>query len=241
MWSFNVARSLVQEAGLKLIPEHVPKADEESLEIAGAYVKARPADTRCVVKLHTMLRAEPGVIVIRNKRELRDRLFSYFQFLKVDFDEQAIGKTVAKSLEIDSHYDRWPADRILNVSFESIETHSFDVIRRIAAFIGLPDLNEGILRDIDYRFSKRQVRKQISDLENRVFDGEGKVRQSADPEAIVEVLGQVRAFDADSGFQSGHVSDYRPGDWQRLWTDRQKQMVDDAIGAAQRSREAAGE
>lgn len=237
MWSYNVARSLVREAGLKLIPDRVPKSDKDVFEIAESYVRARPAGTRCVVKLHTMLTASPDVIVIRNKRDIRDRLYSYFQFMKVNFDEESIGKAVSRSLEMDAHYDRWPAGRILNIPYESIGTDSSALICRIAEFAGLPAPDAQTLEDIDFRFSRQQVRKQIAELENRVFDAAGRVRHQADPETVVEVFGRARAFDPASGFQSGHVSDYRPGDWQRLWTDRQRQMVDDAIREVQGRRE----
>ena len=232
MWTFNVTRALIREAGLAPVPKRVPKTDEEGLEIVASYLRSAAADSRCVVKLHSLLHVSPDLIVIRNKRDIRDRLFSYFQFLKVSIDEQSIEAAVSKSLAKEAHYDRWPADRILNIPFESIENQSDEVIRKIATFIGLSALNEKIIRSVDFRFSKQQVRKKIADLEHHVLDGEGNFKQGVNPDAVVEALGQVRAFDVDSGFQSGHVTDYCPGDWRHLWTERQKQMVDAAIRAA---------
>jgi hypothetical protein len=156
--------------------------------------------------------------------------------MKVSFDEKLIAEAVATTLQIDSHYDQWPAEKILNIPFESIGTSGIDLIRQIAEFVSLPITDAQTFRKIDFEFSKQQVKKKIAELEDRVFDREGKLKHDAHPESVLSRLGRLRAFDPDSGFQSGHVSDYRPGDWKHLWTDRQKQMVDDAIRQAQRSR-----
>ncbi len=237
MWSFNVARYLVREAGLNLVPERVPKLEPEMFSVAESYLQSSPPDTRCVIKVHRTINVSPSVKVIRNTRDLRDRLVSYFRFTKKNFDEQSILSEVAWSLKIDSHYDQWPADSILNISFDSIRNDSIELIRQIAEFIGLPVMDTRILRNIDVQFSKQQVRKQIAEIEDHVFDHEGNVKNSAESDAVLDLgPGLVRAFDVTSGFQSGHVSDYQAGDWMHLWTDEQKQMVDNAIYLVQQSK-----
>jgi hypothetical protein len=50
--------------------------------------------------------------------------------------------------------------------------------------------------------------------------------------------GIVRAHDDVTGFQSGNVSNYLSGDWQNLWSNEQKQLVDTAIRAALEDRQA---
>jgi hypothetical protein len=42
----------------------------------------------------------------------------------------------------------------------------------------------------------------------------------------------VRAFDTDTGFQSGHVSNYREGDWKRILSAKQKFRLEALIAAA---------
>jgi hypothetical protein len=47
----------------------------------------------------------------------------------------------------------------------------------------------------------------------------------------VVVLGRdnVRAFDPETGFQSGHVSNYQEGDWKRILTTEQKSRLEELI------------
>jgi len=235
MWSFNVTRSLVREAGLKLVPDQVPVTDLDMLAVADSYVKSRPKRTRCVIKVHSMINVSSSVKIIRNRRDLRDRLFSYLRFMQQRFNERDIVEAVSWSREMDTHYDRWPAESILNIPFESIGTNSTELIRQIAEFVGLPAVNANTLSAIDLQYSKQRVKEQIAEIEDRVFDRDGNVKRDADPDAVLDMgTGQIRAFDAASGFQSGHVSDCRPGDWKRQWTDQQKQIVNDAIRKARR-------
>jgi hypothetical protein len=42
--------------------------------------------------------------------------------------------------------------------------------------------------------------------------------------------GTTRIWDPITGFQSGHVSDYRPGDWRLLLTGDEKKRLDQTIG-----------
>ena len=57
--------------------------------------------------------------------------------------------------------------------------------------------------------------------------------QPINPEDVVRVSkNRARAYDHETGFQTGHVSDYRDGDWQQILTDEQKARLDAAIAAA---------
>ncbi len=234
MWSFNVARSLVQQAGLDLVPDGVPKSDSDMFDIARAYLKSRPVNSRCIIKVHSIVDVSRSMRVIRNRRDLRDRLYSYYRFMQKDMNEQQVLEEITWGLHVDEQYDQWPSRNILNIPYDSIQNDSIDAIRRIAKFVGLPNPSMDTLTNIDFYFSKQQVRKRIAETEGRVFDQQGNVKRNADLHAVVEVgSGHVRAFDVTSGFQSGHVSDYQPGDWEHLWTDRQKQMVNDALVIAE--------
>jgi len=233
MWTYNIARSLVRTSGLNVVPGTVPVADQDMFAAAEAYLKERPANARCVIKVHALINPSPVFLLIRNTRDIRDRLYSYLRFMKFPVNKARIREAVATTRNFDRHYDLWPAERILHIDFERIETSSLDVIRQISEFIGFPDIDEQILREVDVRFSKRQVKQKIADLEQRVLHRDGTIKDDVDPAAVLEGGGRVRAFDVNSGFQSGHVSDYRPGDWQYLWTSREKKIVNDAIHAAQ--------
>ena len=239
MWTFNVVRNLVTEAGFSLAPAQVPKKESVMIAAAESYLGTVPARTWCVIKVHSLLDPTSDVKVIRNKRDPRDRLFSFCQFTNMSFDEESIIQMVAKNLEVESHYDQWPDTSILNVSFDSIESDGIGTIRRISDFVGLPVPSAEILEEINFRLSKQQVKKRIARLNDLVFDDQGAVRLNTDQSAVVETgPGTVRAFDVGSGFQSSHVSDYRSGDWKKMWTDEQKRMVDKAFQVVQQRNQA---
>ena len=237
MWTFNVARALVREAGLKLVPDKVPKTDEDMVAIAKSYLESGSTDTRCVIKVHSIVDVSRKMKVIRNNRELRDRLFSFYRFMQAGIEEKQILDEVAWSFNVDSQYDQWPAKSILNIPFDSIQADGVELMCRIAEFTGLPTPDRQTLKKLDFQFSKQQVRKRIDEADGLVFDDQGKIKQNAHPDSLIDVgFGRIRVFDVNSGFQSGHVSDYQPGDWQHLWTDQQKEMVGDAIRIVQHTR-----
>jgi len=156
------------------------------------------------------------------------------------FDEALVRAAIARHVEMDHHYARWPDHGILIVPFDSIAASGAELITRIARFAELPVPNADTIQRIEQRFSKQRVRKQIAAIEAAVFDSAGNVRDDADPDAILDTgSGRHRAFDTATGFQSGHVSGRRPGDWEHVWTAEQKRIVNDAIRVARRTVSAA--
>ncbi|MAF83993.1 MAG: hypothetical protein CL797_07825 [Chromatiales bacterium] len=236
MWAFNVVRQLFLAAGFNLIPDEVPQHDHSMDLAVKTYLETGSKDTRCVVKVHTCLKVMPFLKVIRIRRDVRDRIFSFCRFTKTTFDEALINEMVATSFATDAYYDQWPTAGILNISFESIIDDSMAVIEEIAAFIGFMNIDGETLEMLDRQLSKQQVRQKIDDLNRRVFSSADTLRQNVEPqsETVNFGPGEVRAFDISTGFQSGHVSDYHRGDWKHLWSDEQKQMVDHAIRLAEK-------
>lgn len=233
MWAYNAARLLAQKAGLTVVPDRVLKKDEQMLAAAETYLKENAVDACCVVKVHIPLNEQSSLKVIYMTRDLRDQIYSLCRFENRPVTEQAVLEMVAYTMGMDSHYERWPSSRILRVSYDSLENDSINLIRRIAHFMELPAIDMEDFHEIDAKLSKTQVRKEISRMDRVVFDG----TENHDEHSLSRVKGAsgtIRAFDDATGFQSGHVSDYRSGDWKHLWTDRQKQIVDDAIRIAQK-------
>ena len=82
------------------------------------------------------------------------------------------------------------------------------------------------------KYAKESVRALIETMEREV-DTENPVAAPTRQAGTVLLPGgaQARALDVATGFQSGHVSDYRDGDWQTLLTAEQKALVDERLGA----------
>ena len=123
--------------------------------------------------------------------------------------------------------------KILQVEYNDIENRSANLIREISKFIGLQEITADKLERIEKSLSKRAVKQSIESMESRNRDPAGK------PASSDIVLGaddseRARIFDRQTGFQSGHVPDYQPGDWKKLWSDEQKAIVDDALRLAEK-------
>jgi len=232
MWCYNVARSLARSAGLSVVPDRVPQTNEDMFAAGEAYLCSDEADTRCVIKVHTKIVESHHVKVIYGTRDLRDRIYSMCRFRNLKLDAPAALAMAKNSLDMDRHYDQWSPSRLLLAPFEEIENDSAGMIRKIADFMCLPMIDAENIRAIDAELSKSRVKKRIADLDSRARSSDRA--PDADPPPVVQGdSGSIRNFDVASGFQSGHVSDYRPGDWRHLWSDEQKKWVDAAICMAE--------
>jgi len=234
-WAYNVARQLARAAGFSITPTTAPKRDEEMLAAADAYLGLNPVDTFCIIKVHMPLYQKPKLKVIYLERDLRDRIFSIHRFENRPLTPESVALEVTASFDMASHYAKWPSSNILRLQFDLLEIDSINLIWRIANFMALPAMSDEKIRGIDAKLSKKQLKKEISELERTVFDGIETVKKHS-VSKVTGTSGNVRAYDNATGFQSGHVSEYRSGDWERLWSDKEKKIVDNAIRSASRVR-----
>ena len=227
MWAYNVARQLARAAGYRVTPDKALQRDADMLAAADAWMQAAADDTYCILKVHMPLYERDGLKVIYLQRDLHDRIHSICRFDQRGFSEDSITQIVRSQLEMDAHYDRWQAHHLLRLPYAGLENDSRTLIRRIAGFMQLDDIATASIEQIDRDLSKQSVRRLVERLDPEAVDPASSVatliRGSADA---------VRAFDQETGFQTGHVSDYRSGDWQHLWTDEQKEIVARAIRRA---------
>lgn len=236
MWAYNVARLLAQKAGLRVTPNRALKRDEEMLAAADAYLRMNPIDVFCIIKVHMPLYEKPNLKVIHIERDLRDRIFSIHRFENRPLNEETALLEVTASLDMAAHYEQWPSSHILRVQFDALESDSINLIARIADFMGLPAIGAEHIHEIDAKLAKAQLRKRISNVDRIVFEDIGGLDEHS-VSTVKGTSGKIRAYDEETGFQSGHVSDYCSGDWQHLWSDKEKQVIDNAIRIALNERQ----
>lgn len=230
MWTFNVARAALRAAGRQVLPDQVPKDDHDMFACAGQAIADRDPNRTWVLKVHSYLRPDvPLSKFINTQRDLRDALVSYMRFMQCDFD-QALQAMVGAAT-ITDHYREFKPDSILHLKYVDIMSRPLDVVRHIAEFCSIK-LTEAEIADIADRFEKTNVQRLIrdkeADIERRASAGE--------PIAITEIVRQrfkpnmVRAFDTNTGFQSGHISEYRDGSWRELLTPEQQERMYAVLG-----------
>jgi hypothetical protein len=230
MWTFNVARAACRAAGRQVLPDPVPQTDEEMFASADEGLVDRDTNKVWVLKVHSFIKRDAPVSrFINTRRDLRDALMSYMRFMLCDFD-QALSAMVAAG-EITDYYKSFEPNVILRLKYEDIVNRPLDVVRHITAFCGA-DLPESEIASIVDQFEKAKVERLIhdkeTDIKRRADAGEAILESELVPQRFHRDV--VRAFDLETGFQSGHVSGYHDGSWRELLTPAQQQCMHAVLG-----------
>ena len=223
MWAYNVSRSVLRRAGREVFPKNVPRKDRDMLALAAQGFKDRDPTNVWTLKVHQCIRRNsPRSRFITTYRDPRDALVSYKRFMRCDF-ERALEAMMWSTRACD-YYRSFPAELCLHLEYRDIVKTPRDVVQRIAEHIGCPITSE-IVSEVVNEFSKANVKQRIRDTEASLK------RRTAlgDPNSTGEVVHvgpqNQRALDLTTGFQSGHVSDYREGDWKNALTLAEKDRM----------------
>lgn len=229
MWVFNVTRQIVRAAGLDALPAAVPQTNEAMVAAAMEGVLDPATDRVRIVKVHSNVRPEiPNSRFILPRRDVRDAMVSFMRFMRCDFEA---GLEFAQSaIASERHYDGFPPDRALFVDYADIVARPAAVVDMIAEFLEAPlepEVSDAIASNLDKKTVAHTIQQAEQDLIRRSRTG-GAI--SSD-ELVVLGPHDVRAFDSATGFQSGHVSDYREGDWKRILTAAQRSRLEALLKA----------
>lgn len=223
-WTFNVIRQLLRCSGHTVLPEKVPKNDGEMLQMAQtvAWYDQNPEKV-WVLKVHAILKNHlPFSKIITCIRDPRDIIVSYRRFMKTSFSHAL---TVARSQTLMNElYLGYPDSYVFAARFEDIERCPEKLVLQLASFLNL-DIPNKVAHDIISMFSRENtanlIRRKTAELDVKI-----RTEASIDDDEVV-VLGQdnFRAYDVDTGFQAGHISSYKTGDWRDILTEQEKVRV----------------
>ena len=212
MWTYNVARKLAMAAGIRVTPAKVPVYSGPMFAAADRHLKLSPPNVYCIIKVHEKVNLVPGIKIINNRRSIPDRLYSWLRFTKKPFSEEMVRRFILRNHAADQYYDTWPKNRILIVDYERMSADNLGQIIAIAEFMGLSFLDQAVFAALADELSKQKIKQKTDNLDK-------------DSAAIHNpTIGT--AFDPQTGFQTGHVSDYSPGDWRRLWPAEQVAIIE---------------
>lgn len=223
MWTNNIARDLAQASGHAPLPKQVLVGTRETVVKITKQALERPErGTLTVIKSHSPTAKVPMAKFILPKRDIRDSIMSFMRFMNTGLDD-AIQKMSAGYDKLDT-YKSIPDEKKLILPFSTIVHDSADAIARIAMFLGF-NVAEQARSEIEAKYSKKNVKQLIDKID--------KLKESgADPDAIMLIgppgEGQ-RAYDNKTGFQTGHVSNYRDGDWQTILTPEEQQNLNEKV------------
>jgi hypothetical protein len=228
MWAFNVARSLLREAGLSVFPQTLPKSDEDMVAEARRGLRDTSPDNVWCLKVHSGLRnGSPANRFISTFRDPRDAVVSFMRFMRHDFETALSAATIWTQLC--DHYRAFPPDLSLCLDYDRIVADPIDVAGRISNFLEL-DLAASDIAQAIAEFDREKIRRRTQSFRTQAarepMAGDVDVAEAL----ILNADGTMRFWDPHTGFQSDHISDYRDGDWRFLLSEDQKRRLDQAIG-----------
>ena len=228
MWAYNVSRSVLRRAGWKVFPKETPQADRDMLALAAQGLQDRDPTNVWTLKVHEFIKRNiPRSRFITTHRDPRDALVSYKRFMRCDF-ERAL-EAMMQSTRTCDYYRSFPAELCLHLEYRDIVNTPRDVVQRIAEHIGCSITSE-IASEVVNEFSKANVKQRIRDTEASV-ERRAALGDPIAPGEVVRLGTQnQRAFDLTTGFQSGHVSDYREGHWKNSLTLAEKDRMLTVLG-----------
>ena len=229
MWIFNVTRQMLRYSNYIVLPEKVPQSSSEMMQLAQttAWHDSDPAKI-WVLKVHAQLQRNlPHSKIITSIRDPRDIIVSFRRFMKTSFDHALMAARALISMT--DAYRKYPPDLVFIARYEDIESCPANLALQIAEFLNL-DIPENIACDITEQYS----RENIQDLVHRkTVELNMKIMTSApidNQDVVVIDQDNIRAFDVDTGFQTGHVSSSKTGDWRTILTEQEKILANRTLG-----------
>ena len=221
MWTFNTTRALAKACDLTAMPATVPADEDENLREARAASKSVDPRLLWILKSHKQIpeSAFAGSKFIATRRDPRDILISQMRFAALDF-AGALKAAVYYAKTAD-YYRRFPDSIRLELTYPDIVGDPSGSCTTIAGFLGLSP-SRGAIDAIVQTYSKDRVKRVIDGLGTQE---ESEANTAGDSKTVLRVDRNERLYDTRSGFQSGHVSDYRDGDWRQILSaDQQARM-----------------
>ena len=180
-----------------------------------------------VLKVHMLLHSDlPLSRFILPRRDIRDGVVSFMRFMRCDFESAM--KFAHDAIANDRHYDAFPRDRALIIDYSDIVARPAEVAHTVAMFLEVPVKRQAtcvIAHDLNKEKVARLIERKERDLTRRIRYS----RPITAGEVVILGPQNVRAFDTETGFQSGHVSNYREGDWKSILTTEQKSRLEALI------------
>ena len=229
MWLFNVVREIQKSAGHSVEPADIPHNDEEAImqAIEFAFPCTDPART-WVLKVHRVMKPGlPRSKIITTHRDPRDVLVSFKDFMKTGFDEAL--NHARDVLLFTGGYHGYDPDYLKLIAYSDIEMRPKQLINELAEFLDI-QLQESIADDIAEKFSRNKVRDIIKQSDISLAR---KIENNmpVDKQEIVYLSNSnYRSFDRNTGFQTGHVSHRQTGDWKKILTAEEQELVNSEFG-----------
>ena len=228
MWTTNVVREIFNYSKMNVLPNTIPQKDEDNFNLFERQAFSDQNEkNHYVLKVHGLLNINiPRSKVITNIRNPYDVCASFYEFMKCDIDRAII---VALSItEVIEHYKKIDKKDLFIVWYEEIEEPSSKLVLKLSEFLGV-HLDENAALSIWKKFSKDNVRKIIADNDKSLSDKISKKQEIDAREVVILGKNNYRSFDLNTGFQTGHISERKTGEWRLVFSESETHKIVEAL------------
>ena len=229
MWLFNVTRGIFRAAGREVLPDDTPQLDEEMVHYANKFAcTSQDPNKVWVLKVHNIMRPGlPKSKILTAHRDPRDVCASFKEFMNADFGSSlGCARSMVKYTNTYSNYD--PAYLML-VAYHDIETRPAGLIKEIAKFLDV-NVTDKDARNLAVKYSRKSVRQIIDKNDKSLRKKLARNKQIDRREIVYFSDSNYRAFDRKTGFQSGHVSQRKTGDWKKIFSETEQNVLNKEFG-----------
>ncbi len=223
MWTTNIIREIFTENNLNVFPKDQIQSDKEILDYytSKAQLDKNPLN-KFVLKIHGRLMIlPPRSKVVVNIRNPYDVCASYKEFMKCDLDKSL---TVASDLLNWLNYYQNLCKNIFLVKYEDIENQKDELIKKLSEFCDV-ELSEIQIKNISLKYSKNKVKNLIK-INDEEIEMKINKNEIVDTKKIVKFgNGFYRSFDINTGFQTGHISLRKSGEWKKVFSTQEVNVI----------------
>ena len=144
--------------------------------------------------------------------------------MKSDFNSSFNAAKTVKSFS--NIYKKFKDDYLLTIKYENIEKKSADQILNIAKFLN-EELNIKQAEQISEKFSKNKVLDIINKNNEEMNDKLKKNLEIDEKKVVIISKENIRSFDTNTGFQTGHISARKSGDWRNYFSQNEIKILND--------------
>ena len=228
MWTFNVVREIINYSKINVLPKTLPLPNEDRRNIFERRALGDQNEkNHYVFKVHDLLDINiPRSKVITNIRNPYDVCASFYEFMKCDIDWAIL--VALEQTEYIEHCKKNDKKNLFIVKYEKIEEPSSKLVLELSEFLGV-HLDENAALSIRKKFSKDNVRKIIADNDKSLYDKITKKQEIDAMEIVILGKNNYRSRDLRTGFQTGHISERKTGEWRLAFSESEVQKIVEAI------------
>ena len=211
MWTYNVIREIFVNQKKNIIPLSYC-SDDEMLKHHLNNLNSHN-DIISIIKIHKIIKKQytNKTKIVINIRDPRDAVISYKRFMKLkNYSFQQTIKFINNSIDLIYYYRKnYNKEKLLEINFNDITDNPHKIFTKLEKFLYLK-INKKMVNKIIEKFSKKKVSEIIE-----------KMRKTSKSNLVALNKNTIRKLDEKTGFQIGHVSDYKEGDWQQHFSDKE--------------------